>query len=85
MSTHITWACPKCGHKMRQVDQLVTADDERMRRKECPACGKTIFTLEFKVDKGDWDKEYKKYYRQKRTVNKEYHRRHGETYVEQAI
>lgn len=80
MNIHSIWTCPRCGAKMRQIDQLVTAEDERMRRKKCPLCSEEIYTVEFEIDYDQWKENHSKYNRQK-----EYHRRHGKNYVEQAV
>lgn len=82
MRIHVSWDCPKCGHKMIQKDQLVTDEDERIRRKVCPNCGRELYTLEFEIDKSDWKKHCDEFHRNK---GKYYYRRRGKFYVEQAV
>lgn len=56
--------CPKCGEVMKVMDTVHT-HEETYRRRVCPKCGGTIFTVEYDIEydciKDTWNKYSRKY------------------------
>lgn len=58
--------CPKCGGKLRVLDNVKNPDENEIyRKKSCAECEHTFFTVEYEVVENQKFKDYwNKYYRQ---------------------